>query len=337
MRSLSLLVVVLLTLLSLAWGQGTPELLAQNLQGYLGAEARLLAQAIPGTGVVVLAQTDRTDLERLQTAADLGALLRETARSVGGVPPLERWIVALAGPGWNLTLTLNGSTDSILTTVDNQVNPPLPLARVSGGAAEAPVPLSSTDGETDVELDAGPQGAYTVLEDPQGRVLETLDLSPGEYFATYSKPGYRTTRVSFRVERGKKTRLQAPALAQDANYTARAGLELNLAGVTYLVLLWDARNQPVRDLSRLEEGLYYVTFYDGAVRLTQSLLLEAGKTTVVRVPDWVYRPRSLTAEPTPATSPAASPAPAVPSSGKCWVNGYYRKNGTYVSGYWRSC
>jgi hypothetical protein len=32
-----------------------------------------------------------------------------------------------------------------------------------------------------------------------------------------------------------------------------------------------------------------------------------------------------------------TPTPPTPSTGKCWVNGYTRKNGTYVSGYWRSC
>lgn len=35
------------------------------------------------------------------------------------------------------------------------------------------------------------------------------------------------------------------------------------------------------------------------------------------------------------TSPYIAPAPA--TSGKCWVNGYTRKNGTYVHGYYRSC
>jgi hypothetical protein len=34
-------------------------------------------------------------------------------------------------------------------------------------------------------------------------------------------------------------------------------------------------------------------------------------------------------------SPYVAPAPA--TSGKCWVNGYRRKNGTYVNGYYRSC
>jgi hypothetical protein len=31
------------------------------------------------------------------------------------------------------------------------------------------------------------------------------------------------------------------------------------------------------------------------------------------------------------------PTPLPPSTGKCWVNGYTRKNGTHVNGYWRSC
>lgn len=36
----------------------------------------------------------------------------------------------------------------------------------------------------------------------------------------------------------------------------------------------------------------------------------------------------------PTTPPVV---PAIPSSGQCYVNGYYRKNGTYVHGYWRRC
>jgi hypothetical protein len=38
------------------------------------------------------------------------------------------------------------------------------------------------------------------------------------------------------------------------------------------------------------------------------------------------------------TAPTAPPVtPTTPSSGQCYVNGYYRKNGTYVHGYWRRC
>lgn len=28
---------------------------------------------------------------------------------------------------------------------------------------------------------------------------------------------------------------------------------------------------------------------------------------------------------------------APPTTGMCWVNGYYRRDGTYVHGYWRRC
>lgn len=34
---------------------------------------------------------------------------------------------------------------------------------------------------------------------------------------------------------------------------------------------------------------------------------------------------------------ATPTVPSTPSTGMCYVNGYYRKNGTYVKGYWRRC
>lgn len=36
-------------------------------------------------------------------------------------------------------------------------------------------------------------------------------------------------------------------------------------------------------------------------------------------------------------APYVAPAPAPATSGRCWVNGYTRKNGTHVNGYYRSC
>jgi Excalibur calcium-binding domain len=45
----------------------------------------------------------------------------------------------------------------------------------------------------------------------------------------------------------------------------------------------------------------------------------------------VYNPPSNNSPSDPP--PSATP----PSSGQCWVNGYYRKDGTYVKGYWRKC
>lgn len=39
------------------------------------------------------------------------------------------------------------------------------------------------------------------------------------------------------------------------------------------------------------------------------------------------------------TNEIATPyiAPTPPASGRCYVSGYYRKNGTYVKGYYRRC
>ncbi len=39
---------------------------------------------------------------------------------------------------------------------------------------------------------------------------------------------------------------------------------------------------------------------------------------------------------TPVVVPPVT-TPTYPSNGMCWVNGYTRKNGTYVKGYWRHC
>jgi Domain of unknown function (DUF4214)/PKD domain len=41
----------------------------------------------------------------------------------------------------------------------------------------------------------------------------------------------------------------------------------------------------------------------------------------------------ITVERTTVVPPTTTP----PSSGRCWVNGYRRSNGTWVNGYWRSC
>lgn len=43
---------------------------------------------------------------------------------------------------------------------------------------------------------------------------------------------------------------------------------------------------------------------------------------------------SISTNPTPAATPESTTSSTVK---RCWVNGYTRKNGTYVSGYWRSC
>jgi hypothetical protein len=45
---------------------------------------------------------------------------------------------------------------------------------------------------------------------------------------------------------------------------------------------------------------------------------------------WTY---GGTGGPVISKPPLATP----PSSGQCWVNGYYRKDGTYVKGYLRKC
>ena len=71
---------------------------------------------------------------------------------------------------------------------------------------------------------------------------------------------------------------------------------------------------------------------------------EVNEVWAVRSTRW-SKPSALpTSTPAPTTSPAPTPtrptaAPTTPPSTgkKCWVKGYYKKNGTYVAGYWRDC
>jgi Excalibur calcium-binding domain len=37
------------------------------------------------------------------------------------------------------------------------------------------------------------------------------------------------------------------------------------------------------------------------------------------------------------TTSVVTSSPSGGSPGRCWINGYTRKNGTYVNGYWRRC
>ncbi|MFZ1898542.1 hypothetical protein [Methanoregula sp.] len=48
-------------------------------------------------------------------------------------------------------------------------------------------------------------------------------------------------------------------------------------------------------------------------------------------------PAIVTPTPIQTTLPKTTVTTVDPYAGKCYVNGYYRKSGTYVSGYWRSC
>jgi hypothetical protein len=56
----------------------------------------------------------------------------------------------------------------------------------------------------------------------------------------------------------------------------------------------------------------------------------------------IYLDRDHDGKPCAATdinleTPIYVPPTTTPSSGMCWVNGYTRKNGTHVNGYWRRC
>jgi hypothetical protein len=51
--------------------------------------------------------------------------------------------------------------------------------------------------------------------------------------------------------------------------------------------------------------------------------------------NWTIRSNRWVSNPIVDPKPPVATPPSNP--GMCWVNGYYRKDGTYVKGYWRRC
>lgn len=206
----------------------------------------------------------------------------------------------------------------------------LALAGCAPTVASEPQTYAPTGG---FEPNAGPEGYYVVVENSVGAVITDLDVPAGSYTATYSKVGFRSQRWSFVVTGGQRFRLSPPILVRDESVQVSVRLTLDLANARGLVLLFDSQGRPVRDINDLRPGDYRVTFVGSGVKDTAMVSLGAEWDALVAVPAWVYQPLdSRVGIPvTPSTSPASS------TSGMCWVNGYTKKNGTVVRGYWRRC
>lgn len=187
-----------------------------------------------------------------------------------------------------------------------------------------------------------PQAAYFVVLD--ARNVPVRDLSSvrgGTYQLVVSGYGKATVRQTLIVPATGLGRLVLPSLTPGAMASGIGGLTLpSVPG--YVFLVQTAGGDVVLDLSTLKPGYYDVFSYrpDGTVgpmAITQRV--EAG--TVSAVPLAAFNtsfPGMPSVPLAPITQPAAPAAsPSSGSSGQCWVNGYTRKNGTYVSGYYRRC
>ncbi|WP_202630525.1 excalibur calcium-binding domain-containing protein [Deinococcus alpinitundrae] len=94
-----------------------------------------------------------------------------------------------------------------------------------------------------------------------------------------------------------------------------------------------------RDFTSQSEAQAYFNSNDGSSTNNVDALdwnhngtpCEVNESWAIRSKRWAV-PTPPVVTPTP---PVVTPTP--PSTGMCWVNGYYRKDGTYVHGYYRHC
>lgn len=204
------------------------------------------------------------------------------------------------------------------------------------GAATPPITGSNQHASTTVTIE-NPENAYFVVLDEQDQPVRDLTtVRNGTYTVITSSYGRATQRQQVKVDASGLKKLTLPRLAAAPSKATVGGLVLPTAP-GYLFLVFTASGTLVLDLGDLQPGSYDLFSYrDGKVGpLAGAQEVKLGQ---------VSRPQFNAAfvgssAPTPAVAaPAsASPAPASSSGGQCWVNGYRRSNGTYVSGYYRRC
>lgn len=187
-----------------------------------------------------------------------------------------------------------------------------------------------------------PQGAYYVILDARNAPVRDLSrVRGGTYQLVVSGYGKATARQALSVPATGLGRLRLPTLAPGAVAPGTSGLVLpSVPG--YLFLVQTASGEVVLDLSTLKPGFYDVFSYrpDGTVGpMAITRRVESGLVSTVPLTAFNTSFPGMPSVPlAPVTQPAAPAAsPSSGSSGRCWVNGYTRKNGTYVSGYYRSC
>jgi len=213
------------------------------------------------------------------------------------------------------------------------------LLVVQGVAAKAPPVTLPPSTEVTVE---NPQGAYYVILDARSAPVRDLSsVRGGTYQLVVSGYGKATTRQALSVPATGLGRLRLPTLAPGAVAPGTGGLVLpSVPG--YLFMVQTASGEVVLDLSTLKPGFYDVFSYRldgtaGPMAITQRV--ESGLVSAIPLTAFNTSFPGMPSVPlAPVTQPAApAAAPSSGSSGRCWVNGYTRKNGTYVSGYYRSC
>lgn len=243
------------------------------------------------------------------------------AEGVSGDIPSENAVLHLVPRG-------EGQVLAVVQAKDGTVTAP------AAAAAPAPLPVG-TAVMSGVTVENG-DNAYVVVLDSMDRPVRDLSMvREGVYTVVASRYGYKTQVQRLTVGPEGLKKLTVPRLVQTTPNTGAAALVLPVAP-GYLFLVFTASGQLVTDLSALQPGYYDVFSYrDGQTGpLAGAQHLQAGQLTLPKFNGTFVG--SVNAAPS-APAVAQPSAPSSPSVGQCWVNGYTRKNGTRVSGYYRRC
>lgn len=230
--------------------------------------------------------------------------------------------------------------NAVLHLVPRTAGQTLLILQAKGAVTPAVSTSTSVPGTVTIE---NPEQIYVVVLDSANRPIKDLtSVRDGTYTIVYSAYGRKTQTQQLHVGSEGLRKLTAPRLAAAPASSTAGGLVLPSAP-NYIFLVYTAGGVLVTDISDLRPGYYDVFSYlDGvAGPLAGSQTVISGRTaqlqfngafTGVAAPSPAPLPVSTISA--PAAQPAATPTP---SSGQCYVSGYRRSNGTYVSGYYRRC
>lgn len=226
---------------------------------------------------------------------------------------------------------------------------------VSNATSPAHSPVNATvqvDGSTSTDANGDTlHYTWTIVTRPFGSNAMLTDFSAIKPKLTLDKPGVyelslRTSDALAPSYSPSNVTIVANALVEDSGKFTCASLDaatarvLYLGGHTYLDRDRDGRPCEASDLSYerfppvpaiADTGSYTCSLIS---RETAILKYLQGHTYLDRDKDGKpCEANDLTLEKPVYTPPVITP----PSGGRCWVNGYTRKNGTRVSGYYRRC
>lgn len=206
-----------------------------------------------------------------------------------------------------------------------------------------PTPTAVTAGPFVVE---NPDGNYFVILNGDQLVTDPSALPAGTYSMIVSGSGKATRQTTLTVPSSGWKRLTVPRLAAAPARADRAALQLPDAP-GYVFVVYTGGGTPVLDLADMLPGYYDIrSFWQGEAGPVAYLQeLKLGQLTRPQFRGTFSQSKATTpvlvapSLPTVApVRPTVAPAPASSgSSGMCYVNGYRRSNGTYVSGYYRRC